>query len=176
MYAKKHVESRWLTMKYVAVRMVEQWANMKEYFLKFLPQQKGFKQLQKSDRYERIETALKDNSSLAYISFCAFIAQEFEGFLLPFQSEEPMIHLLYPEMCKLLTNIMRKFIRNKYADQPPPAGLHTVDVTKEKYQKPLNLIDIGTKAKVLFSNVSFLPSEEQKKFREDCFDFYVMHF
>ena len=86
-------------MKYVAVRMVEQWPNLKEYFLKFLPQQKkSFSKVKSSERYQRIETALKDNLTLAYISFCAYVSQDFEAFLLPFQSEEPMIHVLHPEM------------------------------------------------------------------------------
>ena len=38
-YAKKHAETRWVSMKYVAVRCLEQWPNLKEYFLKFLPKQ-----------------------------------------------------------------------------------------------------------------------------------------
>ena len=41
-FAIKHVESRWLTMKYVALRTVEQWANLQEYFMKFLPKQNRF--------------------------------------------------------------------------------------------------------------------------------------
>ena len=36
-FAKKHVETRWLSMKYVAVRILEQWVNLTEYFLTFLP-------------------------------------------------------------------------------------------------------------------------------------------
>ena len=44
-FAIKHVESRWLTMKYVALRTVEQWANLQEYFLKFLPKQNRFTKL-----------------------------------------------------------------------------------------------------------------------------------
>ena len=114
-----------------------------------------------------------DYSTRAYISFCAYVSQDFEGFLLPFQGESPMIHLLYPEMCKLLVNLMRKFIKNKRMENPPDSGIHTMDLSKERNHKPLNLIDIGTKAKVLFSGVAFLPSERQAKFRQDCLNFYV---
>ena len=35
-FANKHIETRWLSMKYVAVRILEQWVNLKEYFLTFL--------------------------------------------------------------------------------------------------------------------------------------------
>ena len=36
-YALQHSETRWLSMKYVAVRIMQQWKNLKEYFLKFCP-------------------------------------------------------------------------------------------------------------------------------------------
>ena len=34
------------------------------------------------------------------------------------------------------------------------------------------MVDIGTKAKLLFNDVDFLPSEKQEKFRKDCQEFY----
>ena len=42
--------------------------------------------------------------------FVAFAAQDFEAFLLPFQSKDPMIHLLYPAMLSLPYGLHRKFI------------------------------------------------------------------
>ena len=36
-YAMQHTATQWLTMKYVAVRILQQWKNLKEYFLRFLP-------------------------------------------------------------------------------------------------------------------------------------------
>ena len=156
-------------MKYVVLRTVEQWANLQEYFIKFLPKQNGFTKLSQSVRYQRI--ALQDNSTVAYISFCAYVSQDFEAFLLPFQGEEPMIHLLYPEMINLLTTLMRKFIKKKRVDEPTAAGQHTLNVPLEKNQRPVNAID--TKAKVLFADVNFLPSEQQSDFRKDCVNFHV---
>ena len=82
-----------------------------------------------------------------------------------------MIHLLYPEMINLLTKLMRKFSKKKRVDKPTAAGLHTPNVSLEKNQRPLNAIDIGTKAKVLFADVNFLPSEQQSDFRKDCMNF-----
>ena len=35
--AMQHTETRWLTIKHVAVKILQQWKNLKEYFLKFLP-------------------------------------------------------------------------------------------------------------------------------------------
>ena len=83
-YAKKHVETRWLTMKYVALRLLEQWPNLKEYFLNFLPKQSNFKsEIAKTYRYIRIKEAVEELLTEAYVSFCAFTAHDFESFLLP---------------------------------------------------------------------------------------------
>ena len=111
----KHVETRWLTMEYVALRIAEQWDNLTEYFLKFLPKQKNFKStIMKTERYQGISESIQDPLNLCYTSFCAFATNDFELFLLPFQSEEATIHLLDPEMYKLLESLMTKFIREKH--------------------------------------------------------------
>ena len=46
----------------------------------------------------------------AYIAFVAFVAQDFEVFLLPFQSSDPVIRLLYPAMFSLHYGVQRNFI------------------------------------------------------------------
>ena len=42
-YAQKHVSTRWVTLKKVVVRLLEQHENLKEYFLTYLPTTAGFK-------------------------------------------------------------------------------------------------------------------------------------
>jgi len=72
-------------MKHVAIRVVEQWDNLTEYFLKFVPKQKDtFRKIKETARYQRISKALEDSLTLAYVEFCAFVARDFEMFLLPF--------------------------------------------------------------------------------------------
>ena len=39
LYVFHHSSVHWLTMKYVLVRIIEQWLNLKEYFLTFFPKQ-----------------------------------------------------------------------------------------------------------------------------------------
>ena len=113
-------------MKYACVRVLEQWKNLKEYFLKFLPKDKTFKQrIAPTSRYKRIKTALESVVTEPYIAFCAFTTQDFEAFLVPFQNNQPMIHILYPAMCKLVSYIMSKFIK------------------KNTNHKSLKYIDIG---------------------------------
>ena len=61
--------------------------NLKEYFLKFIPKDKTFKQrIAPASRYKGIKTALESALTEPYIAFCAFTTQDFEAFLVPFQN------------------------------------------------------------------------------------------
>ena len=172
-YAKKHAETRWVSMKYVALRCLEQWPNLKEYFLTYLPCQKNFKHdIQNTLRYTRIKTALTNPLMEAYVAFCAFIAHDFESFLIPFQTSEPMIHL-HPSLSNLLFKLQRKFIRKNKLSSDLSENIY-IDVNNMKNVKPSDQIDVGTKALSMFStNNVFIPDEKQKKFHEDCLNFYV---
>ena len=83
-----------------------------------------------------------------------------------------MIHQLFPSMCKLLNDIQSKFIKKKKLSSDLESNIY-IDVSKKENLKPSNLIDIGTKAKLMFSNSTFFPDEKQTKFRKDCLKFYV---
>ena len=48
-----------------------------------------------------------------------------------------------------------------------------IDISKKENLKPLNLIHIGTKAKLMCTNSTFFPDEKQTKFRKDCLKIYV---
>ena len=121
-------------MKQVAVRVVAQWHNLIKYFLKFLPKEKdAFRKIKKAERYQRIAEAIEDSITLTYVPFCAFMARDFEILLLPFQSDRPMIYLLYPEMQSLLQILMMKFIHPNYLTEDSAAlGLHICQVNNDK--------------------------------------------
>ena len=122
-----------------------------------MPKEKNFKHhIKPTERYKRIETALKDPLTEGYIAFCAFSAGDFESFLLPFQSNEPKIHLLYPAMCKLISSLMNKFIRKRFL------SVISIDVLKKENWKLLKVIDIGTRAKVLFGDPGLMTDEKQQ--------------
>ena len=112
-YATKHTSTIWLSMKYVSISLLEQHPNLKEYFLKFLPKTNQYNELKKTERYQRIKSILASPMSEVYLAFCAFATGDFESFLLWFQNDQPMIHMLYDGMFNLLTNLMKKFIRKK---------------------------------------------------------------
>ena len=114
-YALKHSSTRWVTMRKVVVWLIEQYDNLKEYFLTFLPTTSSFKaNVEKSSRYENICKRLNDDSSLCYLSFVAYFASDFESFLMKFQSMKPLIHILHEEMETLLWNVLAKFVKSKH--------------------------------------------------------------
>ena len=177
-YALKHSTTRWVTLRKVLVRLIEQYKNIKEYFLSFLPTTSTFKStVQETPRYNRIKKALNDEITLQYLSFVVFFATDSEVFLTKFQSKKPHIHILYDEMEKLLWQTMSKFIKTKQLSSQKEDGstkqtsateLIWLDVYNKKLIKPIKMVDIGTKAKSLFPPSTFDLSETEESFRKDC--------
>ena len=60
-YDLRHLSVPWLTLKFVLVRIIEQWENQRTYFLEFLPKQKIFKREIKTIHcYVNIKEGLED--------------------------------------------------------------------------------------------------------------------
>ena len=119
---------------------------------------------------QRIKAALEEPLTEAYVSFCASVAHDFVSFLLPFQAKEPMVHLSYPSMCKLVNDLLSKWTKKKVLTNE---SFENIDLGKKENMKPLNLIDVEIKAKVMFADSNFFPNKKQTKFRKDCLEFYV---
>ena len=82
---------------------MEYWENFTEGFLKFLPKQKNFKAtIKETSRYKQIIEVIQSDLAQHYLAFRAFSSEDFKEFFLKFQSEQPMIHLLYSSMEKLV--------------------------------------------------------------------------
>ena len=110
-FALRHVSSCWLSMTKPVLRILDQWENLTEYFLKFLPKQSIFEsKIKKTDCYKRIVDFLKQSTSKAGLCFISFIAKEFEEYLINMQANEPMIHTMYEKMSMLLYNLMKRFL------------------------------------------------------------------
>ena len=101
----KHTSTRWLSMNYVCIRLLEQLPNLKEYFLKFRPKTNHCNELKRQKGIKE-SNHLADPMSEVYLLFCAFATGDFESFLLQFQNDQPMIHMLYDGMFNLLTNVV----------------------------------------------------------------------
>ena len=82
---------------------------------------------------------------------------EYESFLLPFQSQESMIRLLYHGISRLLTNMLKNFVSKMVlyhevrVTMKPATQLKLINLNKESNLKSLNLIEVRTKAKRLFT-------------------------
>ena len=178
-YALKHTSTQWLSMKNPVLRILEQWENINEYFLKYLPKQDNFNsQIKSSSRYKRIVTFLKNPTSKAELCFIAFVAHDFEDYLSKMQTSEPMIHCMYQRISSLIFNLMKKFVTHaaitETVDGTSKAkqGSELVSVDLSKHKRKLETIDIGTRAKEILSEFS-INSESKEAMREKCMAFYT---
>ena len=163
-------------LQFVLIRIIEQLENLRAYFLEFLPKQKNLKrEIKITHRYVNIKEVLEDPFSLVYLAVVVLIANEYESYLLPFQSQEPMIHLLCHGISRLLTNMLKNFAskrmlyREDGVTMKPATQLKFINLNKDSNLKSLNLIEVGTKAKHLLS-ASIL---DETVFRKNSLKFYI---
>ena len=87
----KHSSIYWVTLKRLE--------NLKRDFLEFLPTTSTFKKtVKETDWHKRTVESFKKELRVLYLSFTAFIVNDFQCFLIMFQSMTPRIHLLYTEI------------------------------------------------------------------------------
>lgn len=148
----RHVSSRWLTLKKVLIRIIGQWENLKEYFLKFLPTQKGFKKnIETTARYQSIKKYLTSKTSLLYMSFAVYVADMLEEFLILFQSSKPLVHILYVSISDLFFKILSNFVKQPVLMdagnvRKDAKQLSEVDLSDKSNLKSLHDINFGHKA------------------------------
>ena len=76
-----------------------------------LPGFKGKNGVANTERYQRIAKMLKNELLLLpCMSFIVDASLIFKPFVLLFQKEEPMVHMLYPQMKKLVQDLLHKFV------------------------------------------------------------------
>lgn len=165
----RHCETRWLSIEKVLVRIIEQFDNIKVYFLDELPKSKGFSYKQgigNTPRYKRIASFLNDRCLLVYMSFIVFISQDFRQFLLPLQTSSPMIHVLHSMQMKLIQNLLSKFIDPKYFKSSDGKKLlpakEIVELNVKDKKKHIAKLEIGVKANTVMFNLK-LDALEKKK-------------
>ena len=110
----KHSSTQWVTLKKGTVRILEQWENLTEYFLNFLPKQPNFRSkngLQENKRYQRIKEKLEDELTQPYLAFIAFVSQDFESFLVQFSKRCAINSFTLPKVEELVFNLMTKFVK-----------------------------------------------------------------
>ena len=109
----RHATTRWVSIVKVLVRILEQFDNLKVYFLEKLPQQEDFnrsKGLGKSERYMRIKKALTDKKVPAILAAVVYIGNIFQNFIVPLQTKSPMIPVLWSKFKTLISSSLGCFI------------------------------------------------------------------
>ncbi|CAI6357086.1 unnamed protein product [Macrosiphum euphorbiae] len=96
----KHCSSRWLTLGKAALRIIEQWDCLIEYFTIFIP--KKCSNLMTASKYQGIVKQLRNSLFKAEIYFVINSASIYENFSILFQRQEPLIHVLHDELKKLI--------------------------------------------------------------------------
>ena len=76
-YVINHCQTRRLSLDKVLLWIIKQYKNLKEYFLKTLP-----------EHYQRIKNVLTSKTALAYLLFIVHLCQDFKEFVVPLQSTE----------------------------------------------------------------------------------------
>lgn len=118
----KHVNSRWLTLESSGRRILEQWKALEYYFLNYVPNKKA-EVMKKSKHYKSIAAALKQPGLQSEILFICCVATIFTKFTGLFQTEAPLIHVLYDELRALAKTLMLKVCK--------PETISNLGVTSE---------------------------------------------
>ena len=107
----------------------------------------------------------------AYISFCSYVAQGFENFFQTFHANEMfyMLHDLH-EICKLVTNLMSKFIRRNVLSQNSQGNVG-IDVLNVENHKSKKIVEIGVKARLLIGEPNLVSRENQDAFTKSVRNF-----
>ena len=132
-YVLQHSSGQWLTMKYVVIRIMEQWWNLEEYFLLFVSKQEEFKRSIKGSKwYESTVECLENNMTLTYLAF----------------TENPSRKILW-FICCLMEWHLCLIIYFKFLSTKSHYILMQMDLVKWKMfqMKPSSFIHVETKAK-----------------------------
>ena len=111
----RHVLTRWISIQNVLIKLLDQFQNLKTYFLQTLPSEKGFNYkngVGNSDRYKSIKKALTNKKLQAIMAAVAYIAQDFKAFVVPLQAAKLMIPVLYFKFRRLLQDLLSKFLND----------------------------------------------------------------
>ena len=125
-----HTEVRWLTLGPAVARLLEQWDAI-VVFVETLAKA-GDKTAPKSGPFKRVNNLLVNErkQTLVQLNFLNSVVPLFESSLTIFQTEEPMIHLLYDNM-HILGKLLNRFIKMDVIEERKHK-LYTVDISRTR--------------------------------------------
>ena len=105
----KHVESRWLTLAPALLQIIEQFDGLKQYSLIHVPAKQP--SILHNRTYKKINDQIKSKDILAEIHFVVAVADIFSQFLVLFQKDKSLTHILNSECVSLVLTIRRRFLK-----------------------------------------------------------------
>ncbi|XP_037523348.1 uncharacterized protein LOC119400398 [Rhipicephalus sanguineus] len=159
----RHVSSRWLTLSSALDRFIQQHEAVKETVL-------GAQQKSRAggNIYRRLKEKLMKKDLLPKAIFLRNVADVFVEFLTLFQRREPLLHILYEEMVKLVKRILGRFLLiGAYRDF---TGVELQSLNVECSANWKQVVEIGADTE---NSINSFTPEEKKMFRLGARSFYI---
>lgn len=169
LFLLRHVNSRWLTLGPIVERILLVYESLLEYFLHFLPKQKNsFGVLQNNSRYKRIVNNLKRKETLVFLQFVVALTPNLQAYLALFQTEGPLVHMMYFKMNELLRNILLMFMKDEIVSNLEGKKFFQIDFDNFESYKTLSEIEIGSGTKKALLLLKENPAKEAKMALRSC--------
>ena len=131
----KHVSTRSLSLELAIQRTLKQFPGLTSYFKSEHEQQARFKRLQK---------AFSDPMTEVYLLFFQSVMPSFTHCNMFLQREEPLIHVLQPQLTRMLRNILAKFVKPSVIAEHLRAGtLTSIDFKNDENHVTNNCLSVG---------------------------------
>ena len=144
-FIRRFVITRWLEIGPILTRVIQQWANLREYFLLFIPNQD--KNSMNNSRYIQIRKFLQSKLTLIRLKLLVFVYQNiYEQILLWFQQSQTLIHLLHDQCEQLIRRLFSSFVKEDLTENQNLNELVRINFQLRENQK----IDSSTKKNKTF--------------------------
>ena len=98
-----------MTIGPVVDRLIEQWEPLQKYFTDLANKDK--KNAPTSSTFKRSCTRLQNKQTLVELHFLQSVMPLYHSFLELFQTEAPLVHVLYEELCWLVYMMMGRYVK-----------------------------------------------------------------
>lgn len=162
-------------LKFCAIRWVEN-SNVIERAIKILPNIKKYiegteKKPPQTKNYAVVKQFLNDKFLEPKLLFMQSVALELEPFLKMFQSNKPLLPLMYNELYTVMASVLGRFIKSEKIEKVKNAAqLMDIDVTDTSNQRTAKTINIGFGASSACKNFKEV---EVLQFKNECKNFLV---
>ena len=104
------------------------------------------------------------------MSFIVFTAVDLKSFVLLFQTDAPMIHVLHPKMMKLFKDLLNKFIDSNHLvkNYKPLSVSELIDLDLDDEKTHKAKCDVGIEAKSLMKHLDALESKRFYDHAKKC--------